>query len=232
MGDRLRLFRAGDHRRDGFLLGVAVGIFGVTFGVLASASGLSAFKATTMSLLVFTGASQFAAIGIVSSGGEPLSALGTALLLAARNGVYSLSIAQTLPTNGLKRLIAAQLVIDETAAMSKAQPVPEVSQEVFWVTGISVFIFWNAGTLVGVFAGQVVGDPLSWGLDAAFPAGFLALLLPHLSDRRKRLAALLGAVIAVISIPILPQGLPVLAAALGAVVAAGVGNKQGKRRHP
>jgi 4-azaleucine resistance transporter AzlC len=185
-----------------------------------------------MSLLVFTGASQFAAIGIVSSGGEPLSALGTALLLAARNGVYSLSIAETLPTNGLKRLIAAQLVIDETAAMSEAQPVPELAREVFWVTGVSVFVFWNAGTLVGVFAGQVVGDPLSWGLDAAFPAGFLALLLPHLSDRRKRLAALLGAVIAVISIPILPQGLPVLAAALGAVVAAGVGSKKGKGRHP
>ena len=231
MRDRLRLFWAGDHRRDGFLLGVAVGIFGVTFGVLASASGLSAFKATTMSLLVFTGASQFAAVGIASSGGEPLSALGTALLLAARNGVYSLSIAETLPANGLKRLIAAQLVIDETAAMSEAQPVPEVSQEVFWVTGISVFVFWNAGTLVGVFAGQVVGDPLSWGLDAAFPAGFLALLLPHLSDRKKRLAALLGAVIAAISIPILPQGLPVLAAALGAVIAAGVGNKKGKERH-
>ncbi|MBJ81375.1 MAG: branched-chain amino acid ABC transporter permease [Acidimicrobiaceae bacterium] len=231
MRDRLRLFWAGDHRRDGFLLGVAVGIFGVTFGVLASASGLSAFKATTMSLLVFTGASQFAAVGIASSGGEPLSALGTALLLAARNGVYSLSIAETLPANGLKRLIAAQLVIDETAAMSEAQPVPEVSQEVFWVTGISVFVFWNAGTLVGVFAGQVVGDPLSWGLDAAFPAGFLALLLPHLSDRKKRLAALLGAVIAAISIPILPQGLPVLAAAFGAVIAAGVGNKKGKERH-
>jgi 4-azaleucine resistance transporter AzlC len=226
------MFRAGDHRRDGLLLGAAVGIFGVTFGVLASASGVSAFKATTMSLLVFTGASQFAAVGIVSSGGEPLSALGTALLLAARNGVYSLTIAETLPRNGLKRLIAAQLVIDETAAMSKAQPVPEVSQEVFWVTGISVFVFWNAGTLLGVFAGQVVGDPLSWGLDAAFPAGFLALLLPHLSDRKKRLAALLGALIAVISIPILPQGLPVLAAALGAVVAAGVGNKKGKERHP
>ena len=231
MRDRLRLFWAGDHRRDGFLLGVAVGIFGVTFGVLASASGLSAFKATTMSLLVFTGGSQFAAVGIASSGGEPLSALGTALLLAARNGVYSLSIAETLPANGLKRLIAAQLVIDETAAMSEAQPVPEVSQEVFWVTGISVFVFWNAGTLVGVFAGQVVGDPLSWGLDAAFPAGFLALLLPHLSDRKKRLAALLGAVIAAISIPILPQGLPVLAAAFGAVIAAGVGNKKGKERH-
>ena len=184
-----------------------------------------------MSLLVFTGASQFAAVGIASSGGEPLSALGTALLLAARNGVYSLSIAETLPANGLKRLIAAQLVIDETAAMSEAQPVPEVSQEVFWVTGISVFVFWNAGTLLGVFAGQVVGDPLSWGLDAAFPAGFLALLLPHLSDRKKRLAALLGAAIAAISIPILPQGLPVLAAALGAVIVAGVGNEKGKGRH-
>ena len=96
-----------------------------------------------MSLLVFTGASQFAAVGTVSAGGEPLSALGTALLLAARNGVYSLSIAEILPTNRLKRLIAAQLVIDETAAMSEAQPVPEVSQEAFWVTGLSVYIFWN-----------------------------------------------------------------------------------------
>lgn len=231
MGNRLRLFWAGDHRRDGLLLGAAVGIFGITFGVLASASGLSAFKATTMSLLVFTGASQFAAVGIISSGGEPLSALGTALLLAARNGVYALSIAETLPTNRLKRLIAAQLVIDETAAMSEAQPVPEASQEVFWVTGVSVFIFWNAGTLVGVLAGQVVGDPLSWGLDAAFPAGFLALLLPHLSDGKKKLAALLGAAIAAISIPILPQGLPVLAAALGAAVAAALGSKKGRRRH-
>ena len=184
-----------------------------------------------MSLLVFTGASQFAAVGIISSGGEPLSALGTALLLAARNGVYALSIAETLPTNRLKRLIAAQLVIDETAAMSEAQPVPEASQEVFWVTGVSVFIFWNAGTLVGVLAGQVVGDPLSWGLDAAFPAGFLALLLPRLSDGKKKLAALLGAAIAAISIPILPQGLPVLAAALGAAVVAALGSKKGRRRH-
>jgi 4-azaleucine resistance transporter AzlC len=184
-----------------------------------------------MSLLVFTGASQFAAVGTVSAGGEPLSALGTALLLAARNGVYSLSIAEILPTNRLKRLIAAQLVIDETAAMSEAQPVPEVSQEAFWVTGLSVYIFWNAGTLVGVMAGQVVGDPLSWGLDAAFPAGFLALLLPHLSDRKKRLAALLGAAIAVISIPFLPQGLPVLAAAFGAAIAAAVGSKKRRKHH-
>jgi 4-azaleucine resistance transporter AzlC len=198
----------------------------VTFGVLAAASGLSALKATAMSLLVFTGASQFAALGIVSSGGDPLSALGTALLLAARNGVYALSISEVLPTNRVRRLAAAQLVIDETAAMSTSQPAMEESREAFWITGISVFVFWNAGTLIGVFVGEVVGDPLSWGLDAAFPAGFFALLLPHLSETRKRVAALLGAGIAVIGIPLLPRGLPVLAAGLGAVIAAIVGGKK------
>jgi 4-azaleucine resistance transporter AzlC len=179
-----------------------------------------------MSLLVFTGASQFAALGIVSSGGDPLSALGTALLLAARNGVYALSISEVLPTNRVRRLAAAQLVIDETAAMSTSQPAMEESREAFWITGISVFVFWNAGTLIGVFVGEVVGDPLSWGLDAAFPAGFFALLLPHLSETRKRVAALLGAGIAVIGIPLLPRGLPVLAAGLGAVIAAIVGGKK------
>lgn len=226
MRNRLKLFWARDHRRDGVLLGAAVGIFGVTFGVLAAASGLSALKATAMSLLVFTGASQFAALGIVSSGGDPLSALGTALLLAARNGVYALSISEVLPTNRVRRLAAAQLVIDETAAMSTSQPAMEESREAFWITGISVFVFWNAGTLIGVLVGEVVGDPLSWGLDAAFPAGFFALLLPHLSDTRKRVAALLGAGIAVIGIPLLPRGLPVLAAGLGAVIAATVGGNK------
>ena len=216
----LRLLWAEDYRRDGILLGVAVGVFGVTFGVLAAASHISSLKAIAMSLLVFTGASQFAALGIAGSGGEPLSALGTALLLGARNAAYALSISEVLPERRLPRLIAAQLVIDETAAMAKAQSQVQLSREVFWITGISVFVFWNAGTLVGVFLGEVVGDPLSWGLDAAFPAGFFALLLPQLSDRSMRFAAVLGASIAAITISILPQGLPVLAAGLGAAAAA------------
>ena len=179
-----------------------------------------------MSLLVFTGASQFAALGIAGSGGEPLSALGTALLLGARNAAYALSISEVLPERRLPRLIAAQLVIDETAAMAKAQSQVQLSREVFWITGISVFVFWNAGTLVGVFLGEVVGDPLSWGLDAAFPAGFFALLLPQLSDRSMRFAAVLGASIAAITISILPQGLPVLAAGLGAAAAATAARKK------
>ncbi|MCH2625123.1 MAG: AzlC family ABC transporter permease [Acidimicrobiales bacterium] len=216
----LRLLWAEDYRRDGILLGVAVGVFGVTFGVLAAASHISPLKAIAMSLLVFTGASQFAALGIAGSGGEPLSALGTALLLGARNAAYALSISEVLPERRLPRLIAAQLVIDETAAMAKAQSQLQLSREVFWITGISVFVFWNAGTLIGVFLGEVVGDPLSWGLDAAFPAGFFALLLPQLSDRSMRFAAVLGASIAAITISILPQGLPVLAAGLGAAAAA------------
>lgn len=217
MAKRLRAFWYQEHKRDGFLLGLAVGSFGITFGVLANSAGLSGPKAPTMSLLVFTGASQFAAVGIANSGGEPLSALGTALLLSARNCAYALSLAQILPQKTGGRLLAAQLVIDESAAMSNAQSSPQEAKEAFWITGLSVFVFWNTGTLVGVFIGEVVGNPQQWGLDAAFPAAFLALLFPHVREKEKLRTALLGAVIAVATIPFVPSGLPVLFAALSAV---------------
>jgi len=218
----LKAFWSKDHQRDGFLLGLAVGSFGITFGVLASSAGLSGPQAVVMSLLVFTGASQFAAVGIVNSGGEPISALGTALLLSARNGAYALSLSQVMPNKLSIRLLAAQLVIDESAAMSKAQSNLQDAKEAFWVTGLSVFFFWNAGTLVGVFLGEVVGDPLAWGLDAAFPAAFVALLLPHVKDRGKRQAAILGASIALFTIPLVPSGVPVVLAALSAAIIAWV----------
>ncbi len=218
MNDHLKAFWFRQHRRDGFLLGLAVGTFGVTFGVLSVSAGVSAFQAVTMSLLMFTGASQFAAVGVVSAGGDPLSALGTALLLAARNGAYALSMSRVMPSRRIRRVVAAQLIIDESTAMAEAQMNLEDAREAFWVTGVSVFFFWNFGTLAGVLLGEIVGDPMVWGLDAAFPAGFLALLVPHLKQRNKCKAALIGALVALVTIPFLPTGLPVLLAAFGAVV--------------
>ena len=218
MGERLKAFWSRQHRRDGFLLGLAVGTFGVTFGVLSVSAGVSGLQAVMMSLLMFTGASQFAAVGVLSTGGDPISALGAALLLAARNGAYALSMSRVMPSGRGSRLIAAQLIIDESAAMAEAQCNLKETREAFWITGLSVFLFWNLGTLVGVLVGGVVGNPLTWGLDAALPAGFLALLVPHLRDRNKRRAALIGAAVAAVGIPFLPAGLPVLLAALGAVV--------------
>lgn len=213
------------HQRDGFLLGLAVGTFGVTFGVLSIAAGLPGWQAVAMSLLMFTGASQFAAVAIIGAGGNPLSALGTALLLAARNGAYALSMGRIMPSGRAKKLVAAQLVIDESSAMAQAQRTLGAAQEAFWTTGLSVFIFWNLGTLIGVLLGEVIGDPMVWGLDAAFPAAFIALLLPHLKERDKRRSALIGAMVALITIPVLPAGLPVLLAVSGALVSASVGTQ-------
>ncbi len=194
----------------------------MTFGVLSVSAGVSGLQAVTMSLLMFTGASQFAAVGVVSAGGDPLSALGTALLLAARNGAYALSMSRIMPSRRIRRVVAAQLIIDESTAMAEAQMNLEDAREAFWVTGLSVFFFWNFGTLAGVLLGEIVGDPMVWGLDAAFPAGFLALLVPHLKQRNKCKAALIGALVALVTIPILPSGLPVLLAAFGAVAMARV----------
>ncbi len=229
MSDWLKRNWSRQHQRDGFLLGLAVGAFGVTFGVLSVSAGIPGWQAVTMSLLMFTGASQFAAVAIIGGGGAPLSALGTALLLAARNGAYALSMSRVMPPSRSRKLLAAQLVIDESSAMAEAQSTLEEAQEAFWATGLSVFVFWNVGTIGGVLLGEVVGDPMTWGLDAAFPAGFFALLLPHLKEHDKRKAALVGAIVAFAGISVLPSGLPVLLAASGAAIGAGV--KTNKRRH-
>jgi 4-azaleucine resistance transporter AzlC len=207
------------HVRDSIALGLAVGVFGLSFGVLASTSGLSAAKACALSLLVFTGASQFAAVGIVAAGGSPLSALGSALLLAARNAAYGLALSPVLPGGTGRRLVAAQLVIDESTAMATAQRTPAAAATAFWVTGISVFACWNLGTLVGALAGNSIGNPATLGLDAAFPAGFLALAAPHLRQRRGQVAAAAGAAIALVLVPFAPPGTPILAASLGVVPA-------------
>lgn len=205
--------------RDGIVLGAAVGLFGVTFGVLAAAAGLSTVQACAMSLLVFTGASQFAVVGVIGAGGASVSALTSALLLASRNGIYGLALHQHLRGSVPRRLFAAQFVIDESTAMALGQPDRRHAEPAFWVAGLSVFAFWNLGTLVGAMGGAALGDPQAWGLDAAFPAGFIVLMRPHIQRREGRIAAAAGALIALVSIPVLPAGAPIVAGALGAAVA-------------
>jgi 4-azaleucine resistance transporter AzlC len=199
-------------------LGAAVGVFGASFGVLASAAGLSLAKTCAMSLLVFTGASQFAAIGVIDSGGSPLAALGSALLLAARNGAYGLVLAPMVRGGLARRLLGAHMVLDETTAMATAQPDRRDQERAFWVTGIAIFAFWNVGTVLGALGGSVIGDPSTLGLDAAFPAGFVVLIAPHLRRVEGRVAAVLGAAIALLLVPVAPVGMPVIAAGLAALV--------------
>jgi 4-azaleucine resistance transporter AzlC len=199
-------------------LALAVGVFGVSFGVLATASGLSVYQACAMSLLVFTGASQFAAIGVIDGGGSPAAALASALLLAARNTAYGIALAPILRGPLRQRLVAAHLVIDEPAGLALAEEGLPRQRQAFWFAGLALFVCWNVGTLVGSLSGQAIGDPETFGLDAAFPAGFVALLAPHLRSLDGKLAALLGATIALLLVPFVPVGLPILAAALAALV--------------
>jgi 4-azaleucine resistance transporter AzlC len=207
-------------RRAIWALGVAVGVFGMSFGVLSTTAGLTVAQTCAMSLLVFTGASQFATVGVLAAGGSLGSAFGSALLLAARNAAYGVALAPTLAGRPLgKRLMAAHLVIDESTALATAQPARRAREHAFWTTGIAVFVCWNVGTAFGAVAGDAIGDPEVLGLDAAFPAGFVALALPHLANRRGRVAAASGALIAVALIPLAPAGLPIVAAALGVVPA-------------
>jgi 4-azaleucine resistance transporter AzlC len=198
-------------------IGIAVGVYGVSFGVLAVAGGLSVAQACVMSMLVFTGASQFAAVGVLAGGGGAVAAMGPAVVLALRNAAYGLSLAPILHGRLRRRALAAQLVIDETTAMARAEDEPAAARRAFLATGLSVWLCWNAGTAVGALLGGVLGDPQALGLDAMFPAAFLALLAPQLRRPGAPVAAVAGALIAVALVPATRAGVPVIAA-LAAVV--------------
>jgi predicted branched-subunit amino acid permease len=234
-------------RRDAWVLGVAVGLFGTSFGVLATTAGLSVAQTCVMSLVVFTGASQFAVVGILATGGSLASAFGSALLLAARNAAYGVAMAPTLVRRRrgsgaragrrdggrlARRLVAAQLVIDETTAMATAQSTPAAREQAFWITGIAVFLCWNISTAIGAVAGDAIGDPEAFGLDAAFPAGFVALSVPHLASRAGRVAAATGVAIALLLVPFTPAGVPIVAAAAGVVPALFVARRPGDGTAP
>jgi 4-azaleucine resistance transporter AzlC len=198
--------------RDGVAVGVATGAYGVSFGAISVASGLDVWQTCLLSLLVFTGASQFALIGVVGAGGAPLSGAVTALLLGTRNTLYGLRLAPLLAWSGWRRLLGAQLVIDESTAMAVNRDSTAAARVGFLSTGVSVFLLWNLATAIGAVAGNAIGDPRTYGLDAAVGAAFLALLWPRLSDRRNRLVALLGAAVALSLVPLTAAGVPVLAA--------------------
>ncbi len=201
-------------------IGVATGAYGISFGALAVGAGFSWFQAMTFSLLMFTGASQFAAIAIVAAGGTPVAAVLTSWLLGIRNGLYAVSLSQRLNPKGWLLPVTAQLTIDESTATAISHEEPDnfrPLQQAFYRTGIAVFLFWNAGTLVGALGVNAIGDPTDWGLDAAAPAALLALLWPRLSDRTARVTALWAVAVALVTTPLLPPGLPVLASALVAL---------------
>lgn len=198
-------------------LGLAVGVFGVSFGVLAVTAGLSVPVACALSVLVFAGGSQFAAVGVIAAGGSPVAAVAAGLLLNARYAAFGVAVAPVLGGSRLRRALAAQLVIDESSAMALGETDPAMARRAFWVTGVAVFVLWNAGTVVGALAGGGIADPAVYGLDAAFPAGFLALLGPLLRGRRARAAAAGGVLLALALTAVTPPGVPILASALGAL---------------
>ncbi|MFL5846601.1 MAG: AzlC family ABC transporter permease [Solirubrobacteraceae bacterium] len=205
--------------RSSLAIGAATGAYAVSYGVLAVASGLSVAKTCALSLLVFTGASQFAVVGSLGAGASLAAALGPALLLAARNGVYGLALVPVLRGSRARRAVESQLIIDESTAMARAQEDSAAAHLAFLATGVSVFVFWNAGTLAGALLGGSLGDPKALGLDAMFPAAFLALLAPQVRSPEARLAAICGGALALALVPFAPVGVPVLASVLGVVPA-------------
>ena len=205
----------GQTVRDAAGIGIAVGVYGISFGVLAVAAGLTPAQACVMSMLTFTGASQFAFIGVLAGGGGALAAMGPAVMLGLRNAAYGLSLVPILPSRLRDRAALSHLVIDESTAMARAQDEPRAARQAFVATGVSVWLGWNAGTLTGALLGGGLGDPRTLGLDAMFPAAFLALLAPQLRRPGAPVAAVVGAVLAVAVLPFVPAGVPVIAALVG-----------------
>ncbi len=199
--------------RDSLAVGVATGAYGFGFGAVAVASGLTILQTCALSLLMFTGASQFALAGVVAAGGAPLSGAATALLLGTRNTLYGLRMAPMLQWRGWRRAAAAHLLIDESTAMSVGRGSTTAARLGFLTTGLSVFVLWNLATAIGAVAGHAIGDPRTFGLDAAVGAAFLALLWPRLKDHRNIVVAVLAAAVALSMVPLAPPGVPVLAAA-------------------
>jgi predicted branched-subunit amino acid permease len=206
--------------RDGIAVGIATGAYGISFGAVSVTSGLSVWQSCALSLLVFTGASQFALIGVIGSGGTPFFGALSGLLLGTRNTLYGLKVAPLVGWRGVRRAAAAHLVIDESSAMTLTRTTRQHARAGFLSTGLSVFVLWNLATLVGALAGDSLGDPRHYGLDAAVGGAFLGLLWPRLTTMRNRGAALLGAAVALSLVPLTPAGVPVLAAS---VVALGLG---------
>lgn len=199
--------------RDALGVGLAVGMSGLAFGVAGAGAQLTLWQTCALSLLVFSGASQFALVAALAAGAAPAAAVAGALFLGVRNGLYGLRLGPRLALPAPLRPLAAQLVIDETAAVTLVQPDRRSARIGFTVTGVSLYLTWNLSTLAGALGAGALGDPTRYGLDAAGPAVFLALLWPRLREGgEERAVALLGAGLALCAVPLLPAGVPVLLA--------------------
>ncbi|MFI6704424.1 AzlC family ABC transporter permease [Streptomyces sp. NPDC050509] len=219
--------------RDALGVGIAVGLSGFAFGVTSAGAGLTVAQTCALSLLVFTGASQFALVGALAAGGNPLTAAAGAFFLGVRNAFYGLRLSQLLRLPGPVRPFAAQWVIDETAAVALAQPTRRAARIGFTVTGLTLYTLWNLTTLAGALGAEALGDTDAWGLDAAGPAVFLALLAPMLRTTTERAVAGLAVVLGLGLLPVLPGGVPVLVAALAAPTVLWLqGRGLGARRTP
>jgi predicted branched-subunit amino acid permease len=206
--------------RIGLSISIATGLYGVSFGALSVTSGLDFWQTMALSLLLFSGGSQFAFIGVVAGGGSGVAAMGAATLLGMRNGIYGMQINALLQPRRWRRFAAAQLTIDESTATSTGQTDPLEQKRGFWTAGIGVFVLWNLFTALGALAGGALGDPKQWGLDGAAVAAFLGLLWPRLKGKEPVAIAVVCALATVLAVPFVPPGVPILVAA---VVAAGIG---------
>ena len=211
--------------RMGLSIALATGLYGISFGALAVAAGLGIGQAMALSALMFTGGSQFAFIGVIAGGGAGSAALGAATLLGVRNAVYGMQMSQLLQPRGWRKGVAAHITIDESAATAAGQMDAAEQRRGFWTAGWGVFVLWNAFTLLGACLGDALGDPRQWGLDGAAVAAFLGLLWPRLQQREPVALAVLCGVVTALAVPVLPPGLPILAAAV-------VGAAWGARRSP
>ncbi len=197
-------------------VGLATGLYGISFGALAAVAGLDLLSIMLLSILMFSGGSQFAFIGVIAAGGAPISAITSSWLLGVRNGFYAMRLNDVLAPRGFLKLVAAQLSIDESNGVSAAQDDFKSQRVGFWATGIAVFVFWNLATLLGALAGDFLGSAETWGLDAAAAAAFLGLVWPKLKDSKT--LALAASVVAVVGSLFLPAGVPVLLTVLIALV--------------
>ena len=209
-----------DDLRDALALAAAIAIVGASFGALASAAGVPPLMTVALSTLVFAGGAQFLVVAVVAAGGSAVAAVVAGLLLNARHLPFGLAVADTVGDSWPARLLGAHIMVDETVAFSRARGGGTRARRAYWLCGALLFTFWNIGSLVGMLAGAAVPDPDAFGVDAAFPAALLALLLPSLRHADARRVGLTAAALALVATPFLPPGLPVMVGLLG-VLAAG-----------
>ena len=202
-----------------FSVSFTVGLYGIAFGAAGIAAGFSLLQTCLLSLLTFSGASQFAVVGVLGSGGTAISGIATASLLGIRNALYGLRLSPILKLRGWKKVFGAQVTIDESTgvALGQSDLGEESMRHGFWLTGLGVYLFWNLFTVAGALGAQAMGDPAAWGLDAAVPAAFLGLVWPRLLGNFERALAVTAMILALVLTPFVAAGLPIIATALLAV---------------